>query len=191
MSLSEAVVGIPDIGVANECDAPTGIAENVQCMPMVAARAPANRPLHRIAEVRHQQGMSLRTVSRHLGIEGRVLKQEELETTDLPLSALYRWQEALGVPIADLLVESNAPLSPPVMERARMIRVMKTVAAIMENAESPSIRRLAQTLADQLVEIMPELEGVSPWPVVGQRRSTSDVGRAADHRLASPVFRDL
>jgi transcriptional regulator with XRE-family HTH domain len=147
--------------------------------------------LHRIAEVRHQQGMSLRTVSRHMGIEGRILKQQEEETTDLPLSALYRWQEALGVPVADLLVESDATLSPPVMERARMIRVMKTVAAIMENADTPSIRRLAQTLVDQLVEIMPELEGVSPWPAVGQRRSLDDFGRAADRRLASPVFRDL
>jgi transcriptional regulator with XRE-family HTH domain len=176
MSLSETVVGIP----VTEDSAPTGM-----------SGISPGRPLHRIAAVRHQQGMSLRTVSRHMGVEGRILKQQEEETTDLPLSALYRWQEALGVPVADLLVESDATLSPPVMERARMIRVMKTVAAIMENADTPSIRRLAQTLADQLVEIMPELEGVGPWPAIGQRRSLDDYGRAADRRLGNPVFRDL
>jgi transcriptional regulator with XRE-family HTH domain len=153
--------------------------------------AEATVRLHRIAEVRRQQGMSLRTVGRHLNVEVRHLKQQEEATSDLRLSDLYRWQEALGVPVTDLLVESQAPLSSPVKQRAQMIKVMKTAAAIMETAETASIRRLAQTLANQLVEIMPELEGVSPWPAVGQRRSLEDYGRAAGYRLTGRFWRDL
>jgi hypothetical protein len=104
---------------------------------------------------------------------------------------LYQWQQALGVPVSDLLVESTDPLSAPVLERARMIKVMKTVAAIMENADSASTRQLAQTLVSQLVEIMPELEGVSPWPAVGQRRSLNEYGRAAKHSFRGGMLKDL
>jgi len=156
--------------------------------PVCVRRA---RRLHRIAEVRRQQGMTLRTVGRHMGTEVRQLKLQEEETADLTLSELYRWQEALGVPVADLLVESGGTLSSPVQDRARLVKVMKTVAAIMEHADSVSIRRLAETLEEQLVEIMPELKGVSPWPSIGQRRSLDDYGRAAERRLAGPMWRDL
>jgi transcriptional regulator with XRE-family HTH domain len=156
--------------------------------PVCGRRA---RRLHRIAEVRRQQGMTLRTVGRHMGTEVRQLKQQEEETADLTLSELYRWQEALGVPVADLLVESGGTLSSPVQDRARLVKVMKTVAAIMEHADNVSIRRLAETLEEQLVEIMPELKGVSPWPSIDQRRSLDDYGRAAERRLAGPMWRDL
>ena len=40
--------------------------------------------------------------------------------------------EALDVPIAELLVESDQSLSGPILERARMVRLMKTAAAIRE-----------------------------------------------------------
>jgi hypothetical protein len=114
---------------------------------------------------------------------------EEDETTDMPLSRLYAWQRVLDVPIGDLLVESNGPLSTPVLERARLVRVMKTVAAIMEKTENPSIRRLAQTLTDQLLEIMPELEGVSPWHSVGQRRSLQEYGRIVERSVPDETWR--
>ena len=61
--------------------------------------------MHRIAEVREQQGVSLRAVSRQMGTEIRRLRKEEDETSDLRLSDLYRWQEALDVPVSELLVE--------------------------------------------------------------------------------------
>lgn len=174
MSLSELASGLPEVGE----------------VPHVAG--PVRRPqtLHRIAEVRQQQGITLRTVARHTGVEVRQLRREEEESSDLRLTDLYRWQDALDVPVGDLLVESNAPLSTPVMERARMVKVMKTVAAIMETSQSLSTQRLAQTLANQLVEIMPELEGVSPWPAIGQRRSLDDYGVAAERRLSGRILRD-
>jgi hypothetical protein len=121
----------------------------------------------------------------------RQLRDEEDEHADLPLSRVYAWQKLLEVPLIELLVESSSPLSAPVLERARMVRVMKTVAAILEKTDNPGTRLLAQNLADQLCEIMPELEGVSPWPTVGQRRSLQEYGRIVERPFSDDVWRDL
>jgi hypothetical protein len=147
--------------------------------------------LHRIATVRRQQGVSMRRLAHLLHREVRELRQEEDERCDMLLSRLYEWQRALDVPISDLLIESHGPLSPPVLQRAQLVRVMKTVAAILEKAENPGIRRLAQTLADQLVQIMPELQGVSPWHSVGQRRSLSEYGRIVERSYPDDSWRDI
>ena len=132
--------------------------------------------------------MSLRRVARQLGKDIRELREQEAETTDLRLSHLYQWQSALEVPLTDLLQEPDTPLSRPVMERARLLRMMKTVMAIVEDAKTPSTRRLAQTLANQLIEIMPELDDVGPWHSVGQRRSLNEYGRAAERCLSEEIL---
>ena len=74
------------------------------------------------------------------------------------------------------------------MERARLIRLMKTASAIKESVKSVGARRLATMLVDQLVEIMPELAEVSPWHSVGQRRSLDEYGRAVERRIADDLF---
>ncbi|HEY4307883.1 MAG TPA: hypothetical protein VGN12_00400 [Pirellulales bacterium] len=158
--------------------------------------APSNPPtarvaLHRIAAVRQQQGISLRGLARQLRTSIRDLEIEEEETSDLRLSRVYWWQSVLEVPISELLVDSNSPLSAPVMERARLVRIMKTVAAIAEKADNSSIKRLAQTLASQLVEMMPELEGVSPWHNVGQRRTLDELGRIAERPYSDDIWREM
>lgn len=151
----------------------------------------SRRALHRIKKVRQLQGVSLRRVAHELDAEVRELRKEEEEDTDLPLSRVYDWQRVLEVPTCELLVDSAAPLSSPVMERAKLIRVMKTVAAIQEQAGEPAVRRLSQTLADQLVELMPELKGVSPWHSVGQRRSLQEYGRIVERPFSAEVWRDV
>lgn len=138
------------------------------------------RPLHRIAEVRREQHVSLRSAARATGIPEHVLRRQEKPDSDLSLSDLLAWQEALQVPLEDLLVEPQRPLSRPVMERARLVRLMKTAAAIRENTDSERVDRLAQTLVEQLIEIMPELAEVSPWHAVGQRRTLDEFGRTAE-----------
>jgi transcriptional regulator with XRE-family HTH domain len=140
--------------------------------------------LHRIQEVRRLQGMSLRTASRQLGLDVRAIRAQEQGTTDLKLSDLYRWQQALDVPVAELLVEDDEPLSRPVKERAQMVRVMKTARALMETAESPSTSRMAENLIEQLTELMPELKEVSPWHSVGQRRGADEMGRIAERTIS-------
>jgi transcriptional regulator with XRE-family HTH domain len=146
--------------------------------------------LHRISAVRQQQGISLRGLARQSRTSISELEAEEDEANDLRLSRLYWWQRALEVPLSELLIDSNSPLSAPVLERARLVRIMKTVAAIAEKAEGNSLKRLAQTLAEQLVELMPELEGVSPWHTVGQRRTLDELGRIAERPYSEDIWRD-
>ena len=146
------------------------------------------RRLHRIRTVRRQQGISLRTAARHLGSNVREIRSQENESNDLRLSDLYRWQEALDVPLEELLVESERPLSRPVLERAKLVRVMKTAAAILELAPSTQVARLATRLVDQLVELMPELKGVAPWHSVGQRRGSDEFGQVAQRRIPEQFF---
>ena len=152
-------------------------------------RGPQGRVLHRIQAVRHQQGMSLRSVSRHMGTEASKLRAQEDESTDLLLSELYRWQQALDVPVADLLVDPGSPLSRPVMERAQMLRLMKTATALLEASKSNAgVHRMAQMLVDQLVDMMPELATVSPWHSVGQRRSLDEYGRVVERQLSEDAL---
>lgn len=155
-----------------------------------ASEGTANRPkrLHRVATVRRQQGLSLRSVSRQLGKDVRSLRQEEGESSDLRLSDLMGWQRVLGVPLVDLLEDPECALSRPVLERARMVRIMKTVKALLERVESTSAKRLAETLVSQLVELMPELEEVGPWHTVGQRRSLDEYGRTAERVMPEDLF---
>ncbi len=155
-------------------------------------RMPASRrPLHRVGTVRRLQGISRRTVARRLDVDVASIKLQERETSDMSLSRLYEWQEVLDVPISELLIDTDDPLSAPVLKRAQLVRVMKTALAIHEATKQAPIRRMAETLIDQLREIMPELEGVGPWHAVGQRRRRDELGRAAERRLSENVFLDL
>ncbi|OHB84957.1 MAG: hypothetical protein A2V98_12240 [Planctomycetes bacterium RBG_16_64_12] len=154
---------------------------------VVALPAPS-RPLHRLGTVRRREGISRRTVARRLKTSIGDVKQQEDETADLLLSTLYQWQEVLEVPVSELLAESDEPLSSPVRKRAKMLRVMKTAVTILERTRQTSIRRLAQMLVEQLVELMPELEGVGPWPAVGKSRLPSDYGQVVHRRLPDEVF---
>src|SRR3954463_15825778 len=151
---------------------------------------PEKRPLHRVADVRRRQGISVRSAARrmHTSID-QVRRQEEPEH-DMLLSELVRWQKALDVPLADLLVETDGPLSEPIMTRARLLRIMKTVRAIKETATSSSIQRFATMLEQQLVELMPELKDVAAWHSIGQRRSPDEVGRTAERILPDNFFHD-
>ena len=74
--------------------------------------APPRHSLHRLAVVRRQEGVSCRTVARHMGISITEVKSQEIATTDLPLSVLYQWREILDVPLTDLLVEPDDSLCP-------------------------------------------------------------------------------
>ena len=150
--------------------------------------SPQDQSLHRVRTVRLQQGMSLRSAARHMGTDVRSLRHQEREETDLRISELLKWQKALDVPLAELVVETDVPLSRPVLERARLIRLMKTAAAIRERAEAEGIQRMAEMLVEQLVEIMPELEHVSPWHTYGQRRSMEEQGRVVERRISEDVF---
>ena len=147
------------------------------------------RVFHRIAEVRRLQGVTLRNVARRLGLSLPVVRRQEQADCDLRISDLHRWQQVLDVPVAELLVEGEGALSGPVLERSRMVKLMKTAAAIRERTAGTPVGRMAGMLIDQILEIMPELSDVTPWHTVGQRRTLDELGRTARSTLSDDIFR--
>ena len=152
--------------------------------------ASSERHLHRIADVRRRQGVSVRSAARRMHTSIDQVRRQEDPSCDMLVSELLRWQHALEVPVSDLLVESEAPLSEPVLTRARLLRIMKTVKAIEETATSSSIQRFATMLEQQLIEVMPELKDVSAWHSIGQRRSPDELGRSAERTIPDSFFGD-
>ena len=151
---------------------------------------PCSKQLHRVAEVRQQQGTSLRSVARKMNLPIQEVRTQEEASSDLRISDLQRWQEILEVPLIDLLLDTQGPLSEPVGRRASMLRVMKTAKAIQESTQEDSVKRLANMLVKQLVQIMPELEEVSAWHTVGQRRTQDEVGRIVERSIPDSFFND-
>jgi len=147
------------------------------------------RRYHRIADVRRLQGVTLRNVSRRLGLPLAVVRRQEQEDCDLRLSDLLEWQTVLEVPVAELLVEDEGQLSGPVLQRSRMVKLMKTAAAIRERTEGTTAGRMVSMLIDQILELMPELADVTPWHSVGARRTLADVGRTGRCTVSEDVFR--
>ncbi len=148
------------------------------------------RKLHRLGETRQREEISRRSIARRLGVDVATVELQEGEFTDIPLSALYAWQDALGVPLVELLVDSDERHSTPAIKRGQLVRLMKTALSILEQAEPPPLRLLAERLVGQLLDVMPELREVNSWPDVGQRRRRDDYGRAARHSLPDELFFD-
>jgi transcriptional regulator with XRE-family HTH domain len=148
-----------------------------------ATQARDGNGLHRIAEVRAQQGVSLRAISRRTGVDVRELREQEHPDSNLTLEQLYRWQESLEVPVANLLVDRDEGLSETVQCRASLIKVMKTVVALRDVATSTRVVRMTEMLREQLLEMMPELADVGGWPTYGSRRPVDQLGRIASNPI--------
>jgi transcriptional regulator with XRE-family HTH domain len=138
---------------------------------------------HQVATVRRRESISLRNVSRRLGIPIRQLQLLENEFQDLPVSMIYRWARALRVPVYEILLDDQMDdlfsITPALRDRARMVRIMKTVEAIRMEAEDSGISFLVENLRSQLLEVMPELDSVTSWPRFGTRRNSDEYGRIA------------
>ncbi len=145
---------------------------------------------HRIQEVCNQQGATVRSLTRKMDISANEIREQGNPQSDLRISDLLKWQKVLEVPLADLLVDNEGPLSEPVSRRAGMLRVMKTAKAILESAHDRSVKRLASMLVSQLIDIMPELAEVSAWHTVGQRRTQNELGRIVDRTIPDNFFND-
>lgn len=139
--------------------------------------------LQRLAEVQREQNISDRTMTSRLRLPLETVRRHQSPTCDMLLSELYRWQQALDVPVADLLVEPGPELAPAVRRRARMVKMMKTVRSLQLAAATPDVGALVEYLAEQLVEMMPELVHVDSWPLVGRRRSSADIAPIEERML--------
>jgi transcriptional regulator with XRE-family HTH domain len=140
--------------------------------------------LQKLGAARRRQGLSVRCVAQRLGRSVSEVRAQEEESADIFLSELYRWQAALEVPFDELLHEPQDTLSPRVLTRARLLRIMKTAMAIRRQVRSEAERRLARQLVEQLLEIMPELKEVAGWPAVGHRRSANELGRIGENPIS-------
>jgi hypothetical protein len=99
---------------------------------------------------------------------------------------IYRWANAMNVPVHEVLLDNDlAELAPQIRDRARMVRIMKTLESIRVASESESVSRLADNLREQLLQIMPELSAITPWPQYGSSRGRDDLGR-----IAMQIFHD-
>ncbi len=158
---------------------------SLDCLPTVreASKIRDIVQLHRIAEVRAQQGLSLRAIARRTGVDLQELKRQELPDSNLTLIDLTRWAKALEVPIENLIVDHDSELSDPVQSRAAMVKVMKTVVALTEVAASPRVVRLTTMLREQMIELMPELAEIGGWPNFGSRRPPDQQGRIGENPI--------
>src|SRR5262245_13014829 len=149
--------------------------------PLPAANG--SQPLQRLAEVQHEQSVSDRTMATRLKVTMEELRRQKSPQADLLLSQLYRWHQALDVPISDLLVEPGPELAPVVERRARLVKMMKSVRSLQLAAKLPEEGVLVERLAEQLIELMPELVNVDSWPIVGKRRNTTDMSPLEERML--------
>jgi transcriptional regulator with XRE-family HTH domain len=146
------------------------------------------RPLHRIGEARKQQGISLRTVARHMHQTVAEVRAQEDVLNDVHLSTLYRWCEVLDVPIEELLVEPSDRFSAPILRHTQMMRFMKTAQTIRAVARDDAVRQLAQMLIDQLIELMPELKRVSTTLASAESRPKKRIGRTGEQTFPDTMF---
>ena len=87
-------------------------------VPVPAVPPTTVRPLHRIADARRRQNVSVRSAARRMQTSMEQVRKQEDPNCDMLLSDLHRWQKALEVPITELLVDCDAPLSEPILTRA-------------------------------------------------------------------------
>ena len=154
----------------------------------VGKKRSSQKTFHKISDVRQRQGVTLRNVARRLGVEMAVIRKQEKPDSDLRISDLLRWQRVLDVPLAELLEDGEDQLSGPVLARSRMVKLMKTAAAIREQVGSSAGSQLVSQLIGQILEMMPELADITPWHTVGQRRTLDDVGRTARDTIPDDLF---
>lgn len=148
---------------------------------------PIVMPLHRIGDVRREQGMPLSTAAKRLGVDVDSAKKSEQTNCNLTLRDIYRWQRVLDVPCAELLVNPDEFPENPIRTRGQLVRLMKTTRSIIEQTKEESIRVFARMMIDQLTEIMPELKNVASWPTIGQSREFKDYGQAIYRKFDSRV----
>ncbi len=133
--------------------------------------------IHRLREVRTNEGVSIRTMTARTGLPASVLRGQE-EQPDISLADFLVWQQALGVPFEELIDPKVEQVADHIRVRAGLIRVMKSVKTLVEQGGlSKRQTTMVENVIHQLNEIMPELSDVDGWPQYGARRGLADLSR--------------
>lgn len=169
------------------CPAPVVSAEEVKkALPREGKTA-----YHRIAKVRENQGMSIQSCARKLGISVSEAREQEKPTSDLTISQLTAWKRVLEVPFSEIVIQTEDEPADPIRNRAMLLKVMKSVKSVRQHSREERIRILADNAISQLVALMPELEQVSAWPDVGQSHESRAPGVVATRRFDPEVEQRL
>lgn len=186
---SSAEVSIKGRSTEHDADIPgVGIGNANTAAPPATVKDSIN-PLHRLREIRSRQDISIRSLSRRMNVTASEVRMQEDPHFDLRLSALYQWQQALGVPASELLVEPGDGLSAPIQLRARLLRMMKTIATILDQPQSDRTTHLIANLKNDILEVMPEVEGVDRWHGSSSDRS-GDIAAAVLRQIDDAFFLD-
>lgn len=151
----------------------------------------ARRMLHRIPEILEREQVSIRQAARQMGVTVRNAKSQMQRQYDLSLGELDAWSKAIGVPVTELLAVSFDKKRCAACHRAQLVQIMKTVRTLEQKRLSQAAQVLIARLKEQLVDLMPELDTVRGWPIVGQQRTESELGAVAARNLASEFSETL
>lgn len=135
--------------------------------------------LNQIHAIRRRENVSIRTFARHLGTTIPMARDFERPEADLRLSDLKKVAAAIGVPAGELLCEVD---NDEVFKlRALCLRLMRSVNTMLAKSRQQSMtHRVAESMRNQIVEIMPEADTPDEWPEQGRRRTLDELGRVAD-----------
>ena len=169
---------------------PQGRSQRIGHEPILQNVSKPVKPLHRIREIRAQHDVSLRSLARKMHVPMREIRAQEDPSCDLPLTAVYLWQQALNVPAAEILVEPDDRLSAPVNIRARLLRMMKTVITILEEPQPDRTCNLLENLKNDILAVMPEVEHIDRWHGSGGPRDSEDIAAAVLRQVNEELLRD-
>ena len=150
----------------------------------------SRKPLHRIGQIRSQQDISVRALARKMDLSASQIRIQEDPNCDISLSSLYRWQQALNVPAVELLVEPGECLSSPIQIRARLLRMMKTIATLLAEPQSVRTTDMIENLKTEILAVMPEVEHVDRWHGCSTSRDGGDVAAAVLRQIDDALLMD-
>ena len=140
---------------------------------------------HYLKETFKNQGLSIAYCAKKMGISVEEAIRQMDPEYNLSLRQMFAWSEALDVPLPELL-PFDSRTSDPIRNRGLLLRIVKTARTIQNLSKNTPVQYAAQTLVDQLLELIPEYANVEPWPTVGKSRAAKSEGVAA-----RPIDSDL
>ena len=109
--------------------------------------------LHRIREIREQMGITPRHAARMLNVSLDELRRQEDPSSDLTISELQNWQDLLDGDVYDLIVDQEVPFPRAALSSHDVSSFLETATRMLDDSECPAVKRLAETLTNQLREI--------------------------------------
>jgi transcriptional regulator with XRE-family HTH domain len=109
--------------------------------------------LHKMRVTREERGITRQHAARMLCISLQELDRQEDPQCDLTISELQNWQAFLGVEVDDLIVDQQVPFPRAALSMRDLSSFLDTATEMLERSNCPAVKRLAETLTNQLREI--------------------------------------